>query len=295
MKMKRYATYLLAAMLLFMAGCKADYDNDEPSQLVVEGWIDDGEFPMVFVTRSVPVSENYQNIADLGQYLERWAKVTISDGEREEVMVGRLNRSYSPPFYYTTSYMRGETGKTYRLHIESPDGLTADAETTITPETAVIDSFWVTPAESSDTLYQLHAHVNLKASTAQYFKIFSQTNEDVYTMLSSMLGVFSREMIGNGDIVIHRGRKNLKKDYVSSFSINEVVQVKLVALSEKQYQFWRSFEDMMSLSRNPLFPATDNMPSNISTGMGCWFGYTSRSYIVPISSYADKASARIRH
>lgn len=284
MMMKRYTIHLMTIAIALLCGCNSEYGDNEPSQLVVEGWIDNGEFPMVFVTRSVPISDEYQEIADLGQYLERWAKVTISDGEREEVMVGRLNRSYYPPFYYTTSYMRGEAGKTYHLHVEGSGGLTADAETTITAETAVIDSFWVTPVANSDTLYQLHAHINLEASTAQYFKVFTQNDMNLYTTLSSMLGVFSREMIGNGDIVINRGRKNLDKDYVSPFSINDTVQVKLAALSEEQYHFWRSFEDMVSLSRNPLFPATDNMPSNISTGMGYWFGYTANQYLVPIRS-----------
>jgi hypothetical protein len=284
MATKRLPYYFLIISFVLLSACNVDYDSNEPSQLVVEGWIDNGDFPMVFVTRSVPISDEYQDISELGQYLERWAKVTISDGEREEVMVGRLNSSYYPPFYYTTSYMRGEPGKTYRLHVESSKGLTADAETSITPETAVIDSFWVTPVEGNDTLYQLHAHINLEASTAQYFKVFTQTNLNIYTTLSSMFGVFSRDMIGNGDIIINKGRKNLDKDYISSFSINDTVQVKLAALSEAQYHFWRSFEDMISLSRNPLFPATDNMPSNVSTGMGCWFGYTSNHYYVPIRS-----------
>ncbi len=286
--MKRLTIYSLIMAFVLTSSCSGNYDFNESSQLVVEGWIDQGEFPMVFVTRSVPIDDEYQDIADLGQYLERWAKVTISDGEHKEVLVGRLNRSYSPPFYYTTSFMRGEYGKTYHLHVEGAGGLTADAETTITPETAVIDSFWVTPVADNDTLYQLHAHINLEASTAQYFKVFTQTDNNQYTTLSSMFGVFSRDMIGNGDIVITRGRSNLDKDYISSFSINDTVEVRLSALSEKQYLFWRSFEDMISLSRNPLFPATDNMPSNISTGMGYWFGYTSNHYLVPIRSKIKK-------
>ena len=280
--MKRLTIYSLIMAFVLISGCSGDYDFNESSQLVVEGWLDHNEFPMVFVTRSVPIDNEYQNIANLGQYLERWAKVTISDGEREEVMVGRLNRSYSPPFYYTTSYMRGEYGKTYHLHVEGSGGLTADAETTITPERAVIDSLWVTPVTDNDTLYQLHAHINLEASTARYFKVFTQTDTNLYTTLSSMFGVFSKDMIGNGDIIITRGRSNLDKDYISAFSINETVQIKLSALSEEQYLFWRSFEDMISLSRNPLFPATDNIPSNISTGMGYWFGYTSNQYTVSI-------------
>ena len=204
--MKHYTICLLTIALVLMYGCKGDYGNDEPSQLVVEGWIDNGEFPMVFVTRSVPISEEYQEISNLGQYLERWAKVTISDGEREEVLVGRLNHSYYPPFYYTTSYMRGEPGKTYRLHVEGSGGLTADAETTITSETAVIDSFWVTPVENNDTLYQLHQTVRTIKTLLYLRHLIAHGNIDVGCHLTNVLcSCFKHSLMTIGFLFLGKG------------------------------------------------------------------------------------------
>ena len=66
MMMKRYTIHLMTIAIALLCGCNSEYSDNEPSQLVVEGWIDSGEFPMVFVTRSVPISDEYQEIADLG-------------------------------------------------------------------------------------------------------------------------------------------------------------------------------------------------------------------------------------
>lgn len=269
-------------LLLLCLSCNGDYGNHEPSELVVEGWIDKGDFPVVFLTRTITLSDEYMDISELEKYLERWARVTISDGVREEVMVGHIDRSYYPPFYYTTSFMRGEAGKTYHLHVQCQDGLTADAETTMTDATALIDSFWVEPVDFTDTLFTLKAHVDLEHSTARYFKLFTQHNRRLRNTTSSMLGLFSRDMVSNGEIVINKGRSNLDREYISSFSVNDTVHIRLAALNDGQYEFWRAFEDMIFLSRNPLFPSTENLPSNVSSGIGYWHAYTTSHYVIPI-------------
>lgn len=71
------------------------------------------------------------------------------------------------------------------------------------------------------------------------------------------------------------------------FSINETVYLKIAAISEEQYQFWRMYDNMQSLSRNPLFPVTDNIPSNVSSGIGYWFGYASVNYVVSIKELVE--------
>ena len=78
-------------LLLLCLSCNGDYGNQEPSELVVEGWIDKGDFPVVFLTRTITLSDEYMDISELEKYLERWARVTISDGVREEVMVGHID------------------------------------------------------------------------------------------------------------------------------------------------------------------------------------------------------------
>lgn len=48
----------------------------------------------------------------------KWAKVTVSDGEQEEVLVGRKSDGIFPPYRYTGVSIRGEAGKKYFLKVE---------------------------------------------------------------------------------------------------------------------------------------------------------------------------------
>jgi len=79
---------------------------------------------------------------------------------------------------------------------------------------------------------------------------------------------------------VYRGRTILKKGVSSYFGENDTVMVKFSAMDDDTYEFWRNFEDMADLSRNPLFPVTKNLHSNVSGALGYWFGYGSTFYLV---------------
>jgi len=57
-------------------------------------------------------------------------------------------------------------------------------------------------------------------------------------------------------IYVYRGYTILKKGVSSYFGENDTVMVKFTAIDDDAYEFWRNFEDMADLSRNPLFPVT---------------------------------------
>lgn len=276
----RTLPYLLL-LLLTLTACSAHYADEEESQLVVEGWIDEGDFPIVILTRSIPVKNEYQDISDLSQFVEHWARVTISDGEQEVTLVGQASRNYFPPYYYTTSYMRGEAGKTYRLRIHCTDGTDYEALTTIPLKRPVIDSFSVERTAASDTLYQLYAHLDPQQDIP-YYKLFTQTDPTRQSLRSSLLGVFTADMVENHRVAVNAGRTNLVEEVSPFFSINDTVRVKLSAVSEEQYVFWRDFEYIASLSRNPFFPTNTNLSSNVPGCLGYWFGYASSFYVVPV-------------
>ena len=129
---------VLLLSLLFAACDDGDIQPTPQQSLVVEGWIENGEFPIVIVTKTLPISDDYQNMDNLFDHLVRWAKVTISDGENSVVLSGRYDDTYYPPYVYTTSYMRGELGKTYSLTVEY-EGQKLTAQTTIPNSLPVID------------------------------------------------------------------------------------------------------------------------------------------------------------
>lgn len=95
----RKLLFLISVMGLFTASCDISQDSpDVPSGLVVEGWIEDGGFPIVLLTRSMPVNEEYLDPDTLNDYLVKWAKVSVTDGNDTVVLTGKYDKGYFPPF-----------------------------------------------------------------------------------------------------------------------------------------------------------------------------------------------------
>ncbi|MGN1263454.1 MAG: DUF4249 domain-containing protein [Prevotella sp.] len=280
MQIRHSILYILTALL--MLSCS---DDDEPASediIVVEGWIDSGDFPIVMLTRSLPIDDEYRPIDEVSHLMERWAKVTISDGEREEVMIGRYDKEFFPPYIYTTSHMRGEAGKTYRLHVSCTDGAEASAVATI-PQPAVIDSLRAERIPDNDTLRQVYAYIADDRSEERYYKVFTHIINHDKWFLSAYLGVTSNTMMDErGRIAVNNGRINLVKEFTPYFTVGDTLVVKVARTDREAYNFWRSFEDITSLSRNPLFPITNNLPSNVSGALGFWFGYGTDTRIIVI-------------
>ncbi len=121
--------YLVILTVLLLA-CQRVETPRSPI-LVVEGWIESGGAPMVLLSESVPVLENQEiSPRQLLDNVAKWAKVTVSDGTRTEILTGMANPDYFPPYVYTSGTMKGEVGKTYTLTVEYKD-YKATATTTI--------------------------------------------------------------------------------------------------------------------------------------------------------------------
>ena len=271
------ASCLLAVCFLF-GSCYENIETSSKSQLVVEGWIDSGSFPVVKLTKTIHFGKKEAiELDSLSKYVERWAKVSISDGEHTEVMVGRYDKRYFPPFVYTTYNMRGEVGKEYTLQVETPDGIYAEAKTTI-PDVEVIDSFKIEPAEV-DTLFQIYAYTKCKRRCKFFTEVVDKNTE----FFSSELGLLDAGMIGaDGKVSVRRGRSNMVKDNIRYFKPGETVRIKFSTLDDVSYDYWRSFEDMVALSRVPLVPVNTNLKSNVKGALGYWCGYGSTYYQVTI-------------
>ena len=140
----------LATML---TSCDENHLAVTQPQLVVEGWIEDGGYPVVIVTSSIPISEEYMPAETLSDYIVRWATVTVYCGEDSAVLTGKYDKGYFPPYIYTTSRMKGEQGKNYSLKVEYKD-MVATATTTIPPRPDVM-RFRLEKCEDSDTMYQV--------------------------------------------------------------------------------------------------------------------------------------------
>lgn len=253
------------------------------SNLVVEGWIEEGKHPIVMVTTSIPTMAEYQDWETLYNHLVRWAKVSIDNGEERVVLTGKKNGKYFPPYVYTTSHMIGEAGKTYWLTVEY-EGLKATAAATV-PETVPLE--YVKVVKASDG-YKIFAGLKDDRNTKNYYRFFSMIEGVDSTYTPSFLGLIDdsilneeiNEITVNGAFMSNFGTSQRSP---LSYREEDVVRFRLSAMTEEIYNYWTDYDDISGLSVNPFFPVNKKIRSNVSTGMGYWAGYGSSYYRVSIA------------
>lgn len=283
--MKRILHILMAIALSLGALLSCD-DHDDTlvttGEVVVEGWIEDGEFPVVKLTSPVRIFSQWQSVDSLNNIVLRWEHVTVSNGEQTVTLTGQYDSRYFPPYIYTTTDLRGRAGDTYRLTVHRSGQPDVVATTTIPPR-ARVDSFSMEQFNGSDTLRSVFAHVSIPRQPVTYYKLFTRHNSNSKDYLSSFLGVIRSDMIpADGRIAVHKGRTNLIRRYSPSFVRGDTVIVRFAQIDSVAYEYWRSYEEMLSLSRNTFFPTTTNMPTSVSGGMGFWQGMGSSYYQIVI-------------
>ena len=133
---------IILTMLYAMSACEviSVFDGSETGKdlrgegLVIEGWIDDGGYPVVSVMTTLIRPDEPRKTKELMGIVVTDAEVLISDGESEWTLSSALCYDFQIPFVYSTRQLRGEAGKTYRLTVRY-EGMEATAETTIPPKT----------------------------------------------------------------------------------------------------------------------------------------------------------------
>ena len=266
------------ALVALVSGCNEEKTTLAEKRLVVEGWIDSGEFPVVKLTRTMPLGVDHKvDIDKLSDYVERWAKVTIRDGERSEVMVGRYDKNYFPPFVYTSYEMRGEVGKTYTITVETDNGERATAQTTI-PEPMQLRDVCSKPAAGGDG-YLIYGYTDVRKKCKLFVKNYWEDKE----FQSMSMGLYDSDMYTDeGKVTVKNSLTAWTEEYTPYFKKGDTVIVKVAALDDKSYDFWRSYEDMSMLSRLPMVPMTSNLKSNVHGALGYWCGYGVSVYMVVV-------------
>jgi hypothetical protein len=279
------ATITTAVVLL--TACNEDYGiSASAPSIVVEGWIEDGEYPVVILTKTLPISSDYQTTDDLEDFLVRWAKVTVSDGTDSVILTGKFDQGYYPPYIYTTGRLKGVAGRTYRLKVEYKDYL-ATATTTIPPR-PVIDSFRVERVLPTDTLYQITACFT-DPPGKNYYQFFTRIGTQSEQFVASYLGsVDDAELKTKAEIPVYRGHQLTWNNYTPYFSVNDSVAVKFAQVDETTFHFWDNYTKTQSVSDNMFLSSPTKSFSNINGGIGCWYGCGSTIYYLVVRDYATR-------
>ncbi len=264
---KRILLLLLTALVPL--SCEKSVSPGE-SRLVVEGWIENGGHPMVMLSESFPVELNKEISAeDMLRNLVKWAKVTVSDGDRTVTLTGMVDESYFPPYVFTTGSMTGEVGKTYSLRVEYKDYV-ALAETTI-PAPVPLDTVYV--AAVKDSVCHVVCGFTDPPESGNCYKFFTRTTgKDTRYHPSVLAQLDDSQLHGYTEVFLYSTLRLMDLISQPNLRQGDELWVKMCTMSPKSFQFWKNFETtLLSNVFNMDFWVEDQ--SNIQGGLGYWIGY----------------------
>ncbi len=256
-------------MILF-ASCVADEPDvaEVNTPLVVEGWIEEGDHPVVIVTHAVDLT---QDAASFDGVVEQWCRVSVYDGDTRYLLTGHIDDSYTPRFIYTHKRLRGQQGHTYRLVVETETD-TLTAVSTIGP-VPTIESLEAVPHDGGE--YSIRARLR-GVECDGYYKLFGQSPATESRFYGTFMGTFAGcdydEVTG---VPVTRGvyATYSGDEFSHYYRSGERVTVKICSLDRPLYHFWREYDKSVSLSGNLFFTFADNCTGNIAGGLGYWGAY----------------------
>lgn len=271
-------TVMIVCLAALMLSCEDDYLPKDQDVVIVEGWIDAGGFPVVIVTRSLPVRlrNDAVQLENLSDYVVKLAKVTVSDGVHSEILTGHKDSRYVPGYVYTSSYIRGEAGKTYTLTVEA-GGREVSAETTIPLYPPSVDSVVCRHLPSDASMCEVTAYLRRNGSREEYFKSFYQEGADQVQFLSSFLGIVDGSLTDSlFTMPIIKGVSDYNKSDDSRYFANDtLVRLKISTMDDFSYEIWRSYEDNNRFRSMFMSSSVRDVASNIQGGRGYWCGFNS--------------------
>lgn len=285
--MKKGIFYIVLAFLL--AACTAK-EEPQPSSLIVEGWIDAGDYPVVLIHRSYVMANfdeksDVKNMADaMAELMIPFGKVTVSDRDNEVILTGRIDTAYMPPYTYSSLYMPGTVGKRYTVTVQYQDYY-ATASTTI-PPVATLDSLIVRSSDL-DNKIDVRAFMSGVTDPDAYYALFIREFKTKQFQLCPF-GVFEGKDAqdgkmeikvynpipdeNNNDVLQIHFHKDLNAQQQKSY------QVKIARIDYPSYLFWKAYNEQI-ITRGTLFiPAYKNIPGNVSGGYGIFTGMGSSIY-----------------
>ena len=278
--MKKYIIFLFG---LIITSCSKDDFSEQKSlesKIVVEGWIEEGDFAQVLLSSSIPVTDVIDSTNVLNHVI-RSAKITISDGQSSEVLKVKNDKNRVPPFVYYGTILKGEAGKEYSLKIEYLNRV-VEAVTTI-PKTVELKTAEYIKKSVTDTTGYVFIKFDDPSSEKNYYQLATKIDGEEPIFVPSFYGNLDDKNFSTSSISIQINRGVLlfpKTKFTPYFADGDLIHVKLRTQNKDALDFWNSWQNEIVNSRNPIYPANTSLKSNIKGGIGIWAGYGQSTIIV---------------
>jgi hypothetical protein len=282
---KNFNCLSLFFIILSLLSCKEDLITAPPSyqkKLVVDGWIEQNNFPTVVLTYSSSYFSSIDSTT-IRKMIASTAKVTVSDGTNEEVLTLKKDESSFPPYVFKGTSLKGEIGKSYKLTIEVNNEIYTS--TTTIPPPATFDDLWFELAPGEDSLGYLYGKVSDDPAVSNYYRLFTERvgkEEDFIPVYLSATG----DQFFNGKTFtfsILRGPESFT-DVMDDlyFTKGDTIRVKFCTMDRAHFDFWRTVERELYVLGNPFSSSGNEIISNIDgkKALGVWGGYGTTFYTV---------------
>lgn len=275
--------YILFLFVLVVTSCAQDDFSDQTnleSKIVVEGWIEEGDFANVLLSSSIPVTDAVDS-TNVFNHVIRSAKITISDGENSEVLRVKRDKNRIPPFVYFGSELKGEAGKEYSIKIEYLNRV-VEAVTSI-PKSVPLKSAEYIKKNPTDTTGYVFVKFDDPVGEKNYYQIATKIEGEEPIFVPSFYGNLDDKNFESSSIAVQINRGVLlfpKTKFTPYFADGDVIHVKLRTQTKQALDFWNSWQNEIVNSKNPIYPSNTSLKSNIKGGIGIWAGYGQSTIIV---------------
>lgn len=274
--------YILFLFIVIVVSCSKDDFSEESieSKIVVEGWIEEGDYAQVLLSSSIPVSGVIDSTNVLNHVI-RSAKITISDGQNSEVLKVKNDKNRVPPFVYFGNTLKGEAGKEYSLKVEYLNRV-IEAETII-PKSVPLKSAEYIKKNATDTTGYIFVKFDDPLNEKNYYQIATRIDKEEPIFVPTFYGNLNDKNFETASVSMQVNRGVLlfpKTKYTPYFADGDLIYVKLRTQNKDALDFWNSWQNEIVNSKNPIYPSNASLKSNIKGGIGIWAGYGQSTIIV---------------
>lgn len=274
--------YILILFALIAVNCSKDDFSEQSieSKIVVEGWIEEGDYAEVLLSSSIPVKGVIDSTNVLNHVI-RSAKITVSDGQTSEVLKVKNDKNRVPPFVYFGTTLMGEAGKEYSIKIEYLNRV-VQAVTTI-PKSVKLKSAEYIKKNATDTTGYIFVKFDDPVNEKNYYQIATKINKEEPVFVPAFYGNLDDKNFKESSVSVQVNRGILlfpKTKFTPYFADGDLIFVKLRTQNKEALDFWNSWQNEIVNSKNPIYPSNTSLKSNIKGGIGIWAGYGQSTLIV---------------
>lgn len=266
---KNWLAYIFLLLALF--SCEKKEEASE-TYLVVEGWIESGGAPVVMVSETIGINSGALiSPKDMIEHVGKWAKVSVSDGEKTVMLTGMADAEYFPPYIFTTNSIRGEVGKTYTLQVEYKD-YKATAETTI-PRPVPIDTLYIREVAKDSTCILMCGFRDPKQEDNFYRIVAKAQGQDSNYHSCTLTTTTDVVMEGYSEIPVFNISRLMGYGSKPNIKLEEEIWMKLYTMDETSFNYWSGFEIMKDYNMVGLNMNINAIRGNMNGALGYWSGY----------------------